>query len=110
MLAAEKEISAAAGRSKEAAKKLCQLIVYNRAGEMVGGITAETFMEFRRQYGKNIAVVVELQGEEVLVETYRLLRKFPRGGTYRARLLRKTNVIPDELAQEASGCQVWVEA
>ena len=66
---------------------------------------------FRREVPIHDAVVVELQcgGEEVMVDTCKLLRRFPRGATYRARLLRRTSVIPAELAQEATGCQVWVE-
>ena len=107
------EISAAAARSINPARRLCELTVYNKAGAVLGAVTADSFMDFKRKCGKHIAVIVELQcGEEVkeiMVDTCKLLRRFPRGATYRARLLRRTSVIPAELAQEATGCQVWAE-
>ena len=36
--------------------------------------------------------------------------KLPMGATYKARILKKTTAIPKELAQDAVGCSVWVEA
>ena len=60
--------------------------------------------------GKGTAVIVQLDcGEEVMIETCKLFKKLPRGSTYMARLLRRTTVIPAELAEEASGYQVCVE-
>ena len=55
-------------------------------------------------------MIVQLDcGEEVMIETCKLFKKLPRGSTYKARLLRRTAVIPAELAEEASGYQVCVE-
>ena len=60
--------------------------------------------------GKGTAVIVQVDcGEEVMIETCKLFKKLPCGSTYKARLLRRTTVIPAELAEEASGYQVWVE-
>ena len=50
-------------------------------------------------------MIVQLDcGEEVMIETCKLFKKLPCG-----RLLRRTAVIPAELAEEASGYQVCVE-
>ena len=89
----------------------CQLVVHNKAGETVAaGVSAQSFMDFKRKCGKGTAVIVQLDcGEEVMIETCKLFKKLPRGSTYKARLLRRTTVIPAELAEEASGYQVWVE-
>ena len=55
-------------------------------------------------------MIVQLDcGEEVMIETCKLFKKLPCGSTYKARLLRRTAVIPAELAEEASGYQAWVE-
>ena len=60
--------------------------------------------------GKGTAVIVQLDcREEVMIETCKLFKKLPRGITCKALLLRRTAVIPTELADEASGYQVWVE-
>ena len=77
---------------------------------MADGVTAETFMAFRRRCGKGAAVVVELTcGGEILVDTVGLLRKLPRG-VYKARILRRTTKIPKGLENEAARSNVWVEA
>ncbi len=78
---------------------------------MVGtDVTADSFMDFKRRRGKHTAMVVELTcGKEMFVLTSKSVRKFPRGATYRARLLQRTSQIPDGLAHEASGHNVWVE-
>ena len=88
-----------------------RLVVFSRAGEEVGdGVSAQSFMDFKRHCGKGTAVIVELDcGEEVFVETCTLFKRLPRGATYRARLLQRTSQIPDGLAREASGHNVWVE-
>ena len=93
--------------------KTCQLVVYNKAGEVIGaGIAADSFMDFNRRFGRNTAVLVELAtcGEEIFVSTCKLFKRLPRGATYRARLLQRTSAIPAQLTQGASGCHVWVEA
>ena len=81
---------------------------------MADGVTAETFMAFKRRCGKGTAVVVELTcGGEIMVDTVGLLRKLPRGAIYKARLLRKLprGAIPKGLDEnEAARSNVWVEA
>ena len=95
----------------DATRKPCQLIVYDRKGEVVGLVTADTFMAFKRKCGRHTAIIVELAcGQGIFVDTCKLIKKLPRGATYRARLLQRTSAIPDELAREASGHDVWVEA
>ena len=92
---------------------MASLTIFNRAGDVAAdGVTAETFMAFKRRCGKGAAVVVELTtcGEEILVDTVRLLRKLPRGASYKARLLRKTTEIPKLLENEAARSDIWVEA
>ena len=93
------------------ASRKTQLTVYNKAGDLVAaGVTADSFMDFKRKWGTNTAVVVELEcGEEIFVSTCKLFKRLPRGATYQARLLRRTSAIPDELAREATGCHVWKE-
>ena len=93
-------------------RKIASLTIFNRAGDVVAdGVTAETFLAFRRRCGKGAAVVVELTcGEEIMVDTVGLLRKLPRGAIYKARLLRRTTEIPKGLENEAALINVWVEA
>ncbi len=111
MAAAGEDGSAATNPADKTVGKPCELVVYNKAGEVVGaGVSAESFMEFKRRCGKNTAVVVELAcGEEIFVSPCKLFKRLPRGATYRARLLQRTSAIPAELAQGAGGCHVWVE-
>ena len=110
-MAAGKDDSAATSAAGKTVGKTCRLVVYNRAGEVVGaGVSAQSFLDFKRRCGKRTAVIVELDcGEEVFVETCTLFKRLPRGATYRARLLQRTSQIPDGLAREASGHNVWVE-
>ena len=107
-MAAGEDDSAASSAAGKTVGKPCRLVVYNRAGEVVGdGVSAQSFMDFKRHCGKRTAVIVDL--DEVFVETCTLFKRLPRGATYRARLLQRTSQIPDGLAREASGHNVWVE-
>ena len=89
---------------------MARLTVVNRVGDVVAyGITAASFMAFKRQCGKGSALLVELDcGEEIMVDTAKLFRKLPRDVAYRARLLRRTMSPPRGL--EHAGCNVWAEA
>ena len=89
---------------------MARLTVVNRVDDIVAdGITAASFMAFKRQCGKGSALLVELGcGEEIMVDTVKLFRKLPRDAVYRARLLRRTTSRPQGL--EHAGCNVWVEA
>ena len=110
MSAAGDVIRAVAGKAINGARRPCRRVVYNKAGDVAGAVTADSFMEFKRKCDQNTAVIVELTcGEEVFVESCQHFKRLPRGATYRARLLQRTSAIPAELAQEAIGCQVWVE-
>ena len=88
---------------------MCVLTIVNKAGDIIAqGVTAQTFAAFKKQQGSGSAVLVKLDcGEEILVNTVRLLRRFPRGAEYRARLLRR---VPKPLASlNATGHIVWAE-
>ena len=88
---------------------MCVLTIVNKGGDIVAqGVTAQTFAAFKKQQGSGSAVLVKLDcGEEILVSTVRLLRRFPRGAEYRARLLRR---VPKPLASlNATGHIVWAE-
>ena len=89
-MAAGEDDSAATNAAGKTVGKPCRLVVYNRAGEVVGaGVSAQSFMDFKRHSGKRTAVIVELDcGEEVFVETCTLFKRLPRGATYRARRAR----------------------
>ena len=110
-MAAGEDDSAATSAAGKTVGKPCRLVVYNRAGEVVGdGVSAQSFMDFKRHCGKSTAVIVELDcGEEVFVETCTLFKRLPRGATYRARLLRKADIIPDGPAHGPGDHTVWVE-
>ena len=84
--------------------------VVNKSGEVVAeGVTAETFVGAKKQWGKGCAVLVELcGGEELFVDTAKLLRRLPRDAVYEARLLRRVAAPPEGL--DAAGHNVWVEA
>ena len=92
-------------------KHMASLTVSNKAGDVVAdGVTAQTFMAFKRARGKGTAVVIELDcGEEILVDTVALFRKLPSGAEYKARLLRRTIKLPEALGENAAGCHVWDE-
>ena len=89
---------------------MARLTVVNRVDDIVAdGVTAASFMAFKRQRGKGSALLVELDcAEEIMVDTVKLFRKLPRDVVYRARLLRRTTSRPQGL--EHAGCNVWVEA
>ena len=63
--------SAANSAAGKTVGKPCRLVVYNKAGVVVGAdVTADSFMDFKRRRGTNTAVVVELAwGEEIFVST-----------------------------------------
>ena len=78
---------------------------------MADGVTAETFVAFKRHCGKGAAALVELTcGSEIMVNTVRLLKKLPCGANYKARLLRKMTEVPAGLENEVARNNVWVEA
>jgi len=89
---------------------MARLTVVNREGEVVAdGVAATNFMAFKRQCGKGSALLVELDcGEEIMVDTVKLLRKLPRDVAHRARLLRRTTSRPRGL--EHAGCNIRAEA
>ena len=89
---------------------MARLTVVNREGEVVADdVTATNYMAFKRQCGKGSALLVELDcGEEIMVDTVKLLRKLPRDVAYRAHLLRRTMSPPRGL--EHAGCNAWAEA
>ena len=91
---------------------MASLTIFNRAGDVVAdGVTAETFVAFKRHCGKGAAALVELTcGYKILVDTVRLLKKLPRGANYKVRLLRKTTEIPKGLEAEIARNNIWVEA
>ena len=88
---------------------MASLSILNKEGIVVAeSVTPNKFIAFKRQYGKGCAVLVELAGgEELLVDTVKLLRRLPKS-IYKARLLQRVTVIPKEL--DCSGRDVWVEA
>ena len=89
---------------------MARLTVVNRVDDIVAdGVTAASFMAFKRQRSKDSALLAELDcGKEIMVDTVKLFRKLPRDVVYRARLLRRTTSRPQGL--EHAGCNVWVEA
>jgi len=88
---------------------MASLTVVNKAGEVVAdGITAETFVSTKKLWGKGSAVLVELEcGEEIFVDTVKLLRRLPPLRRV-ARLLRRVAAPPEGL--DAAGHNVWVHA
>ena len=94
-------------RAKKSKRKMCKLTIVNKAGDVVAeGVTPESFAAFKKQQRRGSAVLVELDGGEILVDTVRLLRRFPRGVVYNARLLRRVVKPPESLP---AGHIVWEE-
>ena len=89
---------------------MATLTVVDKAKEIVvDGLTAESFMAFKRKCGKGCAVLVTLDcGEEILVDSCKLFRKLPQGAHYNARLLKRTTTIPEGV--DAANHTVWFEA
>ena len=84
---------------------------FNRAGEMVDGLAAETCMAFRCHCSKGAAPLVEFICRfEILADTARQVRKLPRSASHKARLLRKTVKIPKGPENEAVRSDIWIEA
>ena len=88
---------------------MCRLTVVNKAGDVVAeGVVPATFVNFKKAFGKGSAVVVELHcGEEIFVDTVRILRRLPKDCVYKARLLRRVAEPPRDL--DSSGYHAWVE-
>ena len=68
-MAAGEDDSAATSAAGKTVGKPCRLVVYNKAGDVVGtDVTADSFMDFKRRRGKHTAMVVELIcGKEIFV-------------------------------------------
>ena len=95
-------------RAKKSKRKMCKLTIVNKAGDVVAeGVTPESFAAFKKQQRRGSAVLVELDCGEILVDTVRLLRRFPRGAEYKARLLLRVAKPPANL--NATGHAVWAE-
>ena len=88
---------------------MCQLSVVNMAGDVVAErVTPEKFMTFKKEHGKGCAVAVELScGQDLFVDTVKLLRRLPRDAVYKARLLRRVAKPPESL--DCAGHNVWME-
>ena len=87
---------------------MCQLSVVNKTGDVVAErVTPEKFMSFKKEH-KGCAVAVELScGQDLFVDTVKLLRRLPRDAVYKARLLRRVVKPPESL--DCAGHIVWVE-
>lgn len=89
---------------------MASLRVVNKAGEVLAdGVTAETFTRARKEWGKGCAVLVQLDcGQELLVDTAKLMRRLPKGAVYTAKLLQRVHRPPSSL--DGKGHAVWVES
>ena len=89
---------------------MATLTVVDKAKEIVvDGLTAESFMAFKRKCGTRCGVLVTLDcGAEIFVDSCKLFRKLPKGAHYNARLLKRATRIPEGI--DAKGQHVWVEA
>ena len=86
---------------------MVSLWVVNQAGDVLANnVTAASYMAFKQKTGQGSAIVVELDcGEEIFVDTVKLLKRLPHDAVYRARLLRKTKSPPEDF--EHAGYTVW---
>jgi hypothetical protein len=91
-------------------RKMASLRVVNKAGEVLAdGVTADTFTRSRKEWGKGCAVLVQLDcGQELLVDTAKLMRRLPKGAEYTARLMQRIPRPPKNI--DCEGHAVWVEA
>ena len=87
---------------------MCQLSVVDKVGNIVAdGVTPDKFMSFKNEH-KGCAVAVELScGQDLFVDTVKLLRRLPRDAVYKARLLRRVAKPPESL--DCAGHDVWME-
>ena len=88
---------------------MCQLSVVDKLGSIIAeGVTPGTFAAFKKKQGKGSAVIVQLHsGDDIIVDSVKLMRRLPRDAMYQARLLRRV-VKPTE-SLNADGHTVWVE-
>ena len=71
------------------------------------GLQAETFMDFKRKFGRGSALTITLEcGKEIIVDSCKISRKLPKGN-YTAKLLKRASRIPDGIDAEDS--TVWME-
>ena len=88
--------------------------VINSNSECVAdALTAQSFVDFKKRCGEEgfgrVALVVTLDsGEEICMDTCKLLKRLPRGACYTARLLKSPRSIPEGL--EVKEHDVWIEA
>ena len=89
---------------------MATLTVVDKAEQVLAhGLTAETFVAFKRKYGTRCGVLVTLDcGAEIFVDSCKLFRRLPKGAHYNARLLKRATTIPEGI--DAKGQHVWVEA
>ena len=93
---------------------MAALRVINSKSECVAeALTPQSFVDFKRRCAnegvRRIALIVTLDcGEEIFMDTCKLLKRLPRGACYTARLLKSPTSIPEGL--QAKGHDVWVGA
>ena len=76
-------------------------------------LTAQSLVDFKKRCAEEgfgrVALVVTLDcGEEIFMDTCKLLKRLPRGACYTARLLKSPRSIPEGL--EVKEHDVWIEA
>ena len=87
---------------------MAALCVLNKKGDVViDDLTADKFVSFKKRCGAGSAVIVEMEGDLVLVDTCKIFRGIPPGALYKARLVRSTKKPPEEIAH--AGYDAWVE-
>ena len=88
--------------------------VINSKGECVAeALTPQSFVDFKKRCAEEgfgrVALVVTLDcGEEIFMDTCKLLKRLPRGARYTARLVKSPRSIPEGL--EVKEHDVWIEA
>ena len=80
---------------------------------MADALTAQSFVDFKKRCAEEgfgrVALVVTLDcGEEIFMDTCKLIKRRPRGACYTARLLKSPRSIPEGLEVKEHG--VWIEA
>ncbi len=66
---------------------MATLSVRNKTGEALGEVTAADFVRFKKEQQGRVALLVDLGGNEILIDTCKLFKQLP-SANYTARLLK----------------------
>ena len=86
------------------------LRVRNKNGELLGEVTARSFVAFKREQPGQVALLLTIgEDRDVLIDTCAVFKMLPPGH-FDARLLQKVRLPRKYTKGDLAGCDAWKEA